>query len=89
MEQHQYNFFPMQISLDAEAIRNEKVKVLQAMDVVTMDDVVLGQYKGRQEKGGHALPGCKSGLPWPHDHNLGSLVRRLRLGTGSHCLGPG
>ena len=44
------------MSLDAEDIRNEKVKVLRSMKMVTMDDVVLGQYRGRVTK--HAkLPG--------------------------------
>ena len=36
-----------QVSLDAEDIRNEKVKVLRSMVPVQLDDVVLGQYKGR------------------------------------------
>ena len=38
---------PYQVSLDAEDIRNEKVKVLRSMVPVQLDDVVLGQYKGR------------------------------------------
>jgi len=45
------------VSLNAEDIRNEKVKVLRSMKVVTMDDVVLGQYRGRTEKNGTTLPG--------------------------------
>ena len=36
-----------QVSLDAEDIRNEKVKVLRSMQPVQLDDVVLGQYKSR------------------------------------------
>ncbi len=36
-----------QVSLDAEDIRNEKVKVLRSMKEVTLEDVVLGQYRGR------------------------------------------
>lgn len=43
-------------SLDAEDIRNEKVKVLRSMVPVQLDDVVLGQYKGRVEKNGNKLP---------------------------------
>lgn len=46
----------MQVSLDAEHIRNEKVKVLQSMKQLSMDDVVVGQYRGRQGKGVN-LPG--------------------------------
>lgn len=36
-------------------IRNEKVKVLRSMQRVTLDDVVLGQYRGRKDN-----PGCES-----------------------------
>jgi len=36
------------VSLDAEDIRNEKVKVLRSMKMISMDDVVLGQYRGRK-----------------------------------------
>ncbi|KAJ3282618.1 Glucose-6-phosphate 1-dehydrogenase [Borealophlyctis nickersoniae] len=32
------------VSLDAEDVRNEKVKVLHAIPPLTLDDVVLGQY---------------------------------------------
>lgn len=38
------------VSLDAEDIRNEKVKVLRSMQQVQLDDVVLGQYRGRTQK---------------------------------------
>ncbi|KAJ8467048.1 hypothetical protein OPV22_029600 [Ensete ventricosum] len=34
------------VSLDAEDIRNEKVKVLRSMRTLQLDDVVVGQYKG-------------------------------------------
>ena len=45
-----------QVSLDAEDIRNEKVKVLRSMRALSMDDVVIGQYRSRKTK--HAkLPG--------------------------------
>ena len=43
-------------SLDAEDIRNEKVKVIKSIRPIDMDNVVLGQYKGRKE-GGLDLPG--------------------------------
>jgi glucose-6-phosphate 1-dehydrogenase len=42
-----------QVSLDAEDIRNEKVKVLRSMKVVSPDDVVLGQYKARGSNPGY------------------------------------
>ncbi|KAM4071278.1 hypothetical protein ACB094_11G050100 [Castanea mollissima] len=34
------------VSLDAEDIRNEKVKVLRSVKPVQLEDVVIGQYKG-------------------------------------------
>ena len=36
------------VSLSAEDIRNEKVKVLRSMRIPTLEDVVLGQYKGNK-----------------------------------------
>ncbi|TMS37936.1 hypothetical protein L596_004769 [Steinernema carpocapsae] len=36
-------------SLDAEDIRNEKVKVLKCISIVDVDDVVLGQYTANPE----------------------------------------
>ena len=39
-----------QVSLAAEHIRNEKVKVLRSMKRLSMDDVVVGQYRGRAGK---------------------------------------
>ena len=44
------------MSLDAEDIRNEKVKVLRSMKTVSLDDVVIGQYRSRAV-GGRTLPG--------------------------------
>jgi len=38
------------VSLDAEDIRNEKVKVLRSMRTLDLDDVVVGQYTGRTTK---------------------------------------
>ena len=44
------------VSLDAEDIRNEKVKVLRSIERLNIDDVVLGQYSKRQTRG-HTYPG--------------------------------
>ncbi|TVU46577.1 hypothetical protein EJB05_06119 [Eragrostis curvula] len=44
------------VSLDAEDIRNEKVKVLRSMRQLKLEDVVVGQYKGHS-KGGKSYPG--------------------------------
>merc|ERR1719356_2042832 len=38
------------VSLDAEDIRNEKVKVLRSMRTLDLEDVVVGQYSGRTTK---------------------------------------
>ncbi|EEF32168.1 glucose-6-phosphate 1-dehydrogenase 1, chloroplastic [Ricinus communis] len=43
------------VSLDAEDIRNEKVKVLRSMKPLQLEDVIIGQYKGHS-KGGKAYP---------------------------------
>lgn len=39
------------VSLDAEDIRNEKVKVLRSMRPLQLQDVVVGQYKGHSNGG--------------------------------------
>ncbi|XP_047980869.1 glucose-6-phosphate 1-dehydrogenase, chloroplastic-like [Salvia hispanica] len=44
------------VSLDAEDIRNEKVKVLRSMRPIRVDDVIIGQYKSHT-KGGVSYPG--------------------------------
>ncbi|KAJ8554487.1 hypothetical protein K7X08_025165 [Anisodus acutangulus] len=43
------------VSMDAEDIRNEKVKVLRSMRPLQLEDVVLGQYKGHN-KGSKLYP---------------------------------
>ena len=43
-------------SLDAEDIRDEKVKVIRSIRPIDMDNVVLGQYKGKRDGDG-VLPG--------------------------------
>lgn len=47
------------VSLDAEDVRNEKVKVLRSISPIRIDDVVLGQYKGvaRENKPGEGETG--------------------------------
>ncbi|KAJ8478660.1 hypothetical protein OPV22_022387 [Ensete ventricosum] len=44
------------VSMDAEDIRNEKVKVLRSMKPLQLEDVVIGQYKSHT-KGGVTYPG--------------------------------
>ncbi|PKI76859.1 hypothetical protein CRG98_002845 [Punica granatum] len=44
------------VTLDAEDIRNEKVKVLRSIKPVSIEDVVVGQYKGYTE-GNMSVPG--------------------------------
>ena len=45
------------VSMDAEDIRNEKVKLLRSIRPIAIDDVVIGQYKGREVNGAW-LRGC-------------------------------
>ncbi|KAK4414946.1 Glucose-6-phosphate 1-dehydrogenase, chloroplastic [Sesamum alatum] len=54
------------VSLDAEDIRNEKVKVLRSMKTIRIDDVVIGQYKSHT-KGGVSYPGYTDDKTVPKD----------------------
>ncbi|CAI9768777.1 unnamed protein product [Fraxinus pennsylvanica] len=54
------------VSLDAEDIRNEKVKVLRSMRTLSMDDVVIGQYKS-DTKGGITYPAYTDDKTVPKD----------------------
>ncbi|PKI54232.1 hypothetical protein CRG98_025386 [Punica granatum] len=54
------------VSLDAEDIRNEKVKVLRSMRPLSLEDVVIGQYKSHT-KGGITYPGYIDDKTVPKD----------------------
>ncbi|XP_019058042.1 PREDICTED: glucose-6-phosphate 1-dehydrogenase 2, chloroplastic-like [Tarenaya hassleriana] len=54
------------VSLDAEDIRNEKVKVLRSMRPIRLEDVVIGQYKSHT-KGGVTYPGYTDDKTVPKD----------------------
>ncbi|XP_057811205.1 glucose-6-phosphate 1-dehydrogenase, chloroplastic-like [Salvia miltiorrhiza] len=54
------------VSLDAEDIRNEKVKVLRSMRPIRADDVTIGQYKSHT-KGGVSYPGYTDDKTVPKD----------------------
>ncbi|KAF7838929.1 glucose-6-phosphate 1-dehydrogenase, chloroplastic [Senna tora] len=54
------------VSLDAEDIRNEKVKVLRSMRPLQLEDVVIGQYKSHS-KGGVNYPGYIDDKTVPKD----------------------
>lgn len=54
------------VSLDAEDIRNEKVKVLRSMRPLQLEDVVVGQYKGHS-KGGKTYQGYTDDPTVPQD----------------------
>ncbi|KAL8482058.1 hypothetical protein ACS0TY_028270 [Phlomoides rotata] len=54
------------VSLDAEDIRNEKVKVLRSMRHVPIDDVVIGQYKSHTT-GDVSHPGYTDDKTVPND----------------------
>ena len=46
------------VSLEAEDMRNEKVKLLRNMREVQMDDMVTGQYRAATTADGKELPGA-------------------------------
>ncbi|KAK6922437.1 Glucose-6-phosphate dehydrogenase, NAD-binding [Dillenia turbinata] len=54
------------VSLDAEDIRNEKVKVLRSMKPLQLEDVVIGQYKSHA-RGGISYPGYTDDKTVPKD----------------------
>ncbi|XP_068656032.1 glucose-6-phosphate 1-dehydrogenase, chloroplastic-like [Aristolochia californica] len=54
------------VSLDAEDIRNEKVKVLRSMRPLQLENVVTGQYKSHT-KGGVTYPGYTDDTTVPND----------------------
>ncbi|VFQ60510.1 unnamed protein product [Cuscuta campestris] len=54
------------VSLDAEDVRNEKVKVLRSMKPLQLEDVVIGQYKG-QSNGVKSYPGYTDDPTVPKD----------------------
>ncbi|KAL2903826.1 Glucose-6-phosphate 1-dehydrogenase chloroplastic [Bienertia sinuspersici] len=54
------------VSLDAEDIRNEKVKVLRSMRPLQLDDVVVGQYQSHT-RGGVTYPGYTEDKTVPKD----------------------
>ncbi|KAL3656004.1 Glucose-6-phosphate 1-dehydrogenase [Castilleja foliolosa] len=54
------------VSLDAEDIRNEKVKVLRSMRPLSVDDVIIGQYKSNTN-GGVSYPGYTDDKTVPKD----------------------
>ncbi|XP_009790032.1 glucose-6-phosphate 1-dehydrogenase, chloroplastic isoform X2 [Nicotiana sylvestris] len=54
------------VSLDAEDIRNEKVKVLRSMRPLQLDDVIIGQYKCHT-KGDVTYPGYTDDKTVPKD----------------------
>ncbi|KAJ8748623.1 hypothetical protein K2173_007613 [Erythroxylum novogranatense] len=54
------------VSLDAEDVRNEKVKVLRSMKQLELENVIVGQYKGHS-KGGKSFPGYTDDQTVPKD----------------------
>lgn len=45
------------VSLNAEDIRDEKVKLLRSIKPLKLDNIVIGQYKGTKTSGGKYIPG--------------------------------
>lgn len=71
--------------MGAEDIRDEKVKVLRSMQTVRLEDMVLGQYRGRSVKG-MSQPGYLDDPTVPPDRCAAAGGRGRRLGAGG--LGP-
>jgi hypothetical protein len=68
-------------SLDAEDIRDEKVKVIRSIRPIDMANVVLGQYKGLEQTAG--VPGRRhraARLAVPHVRGDGALRGQRALG---------
>lgn len=55
------------VSTNAEDIRDEKVKVLRAMQTLTLDDVILGQYIGNPKLSGDAQKSYRDDPTVPDD----------------------
>ena len=54
------------MSLEAEDIRNEKVKLLRNISPINLEDVVVGQYRGTSLPNGRgSLPGATPPLRLP------------------------
>ena len=54
------------MSLEAEDIRNEKVKLLRNISPIDLEDVVVGQYRGTSLPNGRgSLPGATPPLRLP------------------------
>ncbi|KAG6407955.1 hypothetical protein SASPL_130956 [Salvia splendens] len=72
------------VSLDAEDIRNEKVKVLRSMRPIRVDDVIIGQYKNNARwdgvpflmKAGKALHDKRAEIRVQFRHVPGNLYNR-------------
>ena len=64
-------------SLDADDIRDRKLEVLNAIDIVKIDDIILGQYSGN-EKDGKKLPGYTEDPTVPND-SLTPTFANVRL----------
>ncbi len=67
-------------SLSADAVRNEKVRVLKAVPPVGLDDLVVGQYAGAMV-GGRRQPGYREEAHVPPDSitpTYGAAVLKIR-----------
>lgn len=68
------------MSLAAEHIRNEKVKVLRSMKKLSLTDVVIGQYRGRSG-GGVEKPGYLDDDTVPEGRSVSPLACCRRAGN--------
>jgi len=61
------------VSMGAEDVRDEKVKVLRCVEDLRLEDLVIGQYKGREIKG-HYYPGYLEDPTVPEDSNCATFA---------------
>ena len=70
------------MTLEAEDIRNEKVKVLRSMKPVKIEDVVLGQYTKRVSKA-HTYPGYLDDPTVPKNRCMPHIIVVLQRLAGA------
>ena len=79
-----------QVSLDAEDIRNEKVKVLRNMSPISMENVVIGQYRGRGKKQGYlddpTVPEGRWAYPTPSTPHRHCFIVAGQPSCSSHLM---
>lgn len=77
------------VSMDAEDIRNEKVKLLRSIRPIDIEDVVIGQYKGREADGAPEAAGCAGCAVPTHSPRLPSAGKKYPSYLDDKTVPPG